>query len=111
MMRGEIWWVDFGVPFGSEVGFRRPVVVIQNNILNESNLKTAIVIPLTTNTIYAEFPNNLFLDKTITKLPKDAVTQSHLVVHIDKERFLEKVSKLDNSTIDKILDGIISTIS
>ena len=111
MMRGEIWWVDFGVPFGSEVGFRRPVVVIQNNILNESNLKTVIVIPLTTNTIYAEFPNNLFLDKTITKLPKDAVTQSHLVVHIDKERFLEKVSKLDNSTIDKILDGIISTIS
>lgn len=111
MMRGEIWWVDFGVPFGSEVGFRRPVVVIQNNILNESNLKTVIVIPLTTNTIYAEFPNNLFLDKTITKLPKDAVTQSHLVVHIDKERFLEKVSKLDNSIIDKILDGIISTIS
>ena len=33
MTRGEIWWVDFGVPFGSEVGFRRPVIVLQNNIL------------------------------------------------------------------------------
>ena len=30
MTRGEIWWVDFGVPFGSEVGFRRPVIVLQN---------------------------------------------------------------------------------
>lgn len=39
MTRGEIWWIDFGIPFGSEVGFRRPVVVLQNDILNESNLK------------------------------------------------------------------------
>ena len=31
MTRGEIWWVDFGVPLGSEVGFRRPVIVLQNN--------------------------------------------------------------------------------
>lgn len=42
MTRGEIWWVDFGVPFGSEVGFRRPVIILQNNILNESNLLTVI---------------------------------------------------------------------
>lgn len=73
MTRGEIWWIDFGIPFGSEVGFRRPVVVLQNDILNESNLKTVIVVPLTTNTIYAEFPNNVFLGKSITKLPKDAI--------------------------------------
>ena len=45
MTRGEIWWVDFGVPFGSEVGFRRPVIVLQNNILNESNLRTVVVLP------------------------------------------------------------------
>ena len=37
MTRGEIWWIDFGIPFGSEVGFRRPVVVLQNDILNASN--------------------------------------------------------------------------
>ena len=60
MTRGEIWWIDFGIPFGSEVGFRRPVVVLQNDILNASNLKTVIVVPLTTNTIYAEFSNNVF---------------------------------------------------
>ena len=111
MTRGEIWWIDFGIPFGSEVGFRRPVVVLQNDILNASNLKTVIVVPLTTNTIYAEFSNNVFLGKSITKLPKDAVTQAHLMIHIDKNRFLEKVSRLDHNTIDKILKGVISTIS
>ena len=61
MIRGEIWWVDFGVPFGSEVGFRRPVIVLQNDILNESNLKTVVVLPVTTNILYSELQNNIFL--------------------------------------------------
>ena len=52
-----------------------------------------------------------FLGKSITKLPKDAVTQAHLMIHIDKERFLEKVSNLNHRAIDKILKGIIATIS
>lgn len=54
MTRGEIWWVDFGLPLGSEVGFKRPVIILQNNVLNESKLKTVIVLPLTTNTLYAD---------------------------------------------------------
>ena len=33
MTRGEIWFVDFGLPIGSEVGFRRPAIVLQNNVL------------------------------------------------------------------------------
>ena len=27
MKRGEIWWVDFGVPQGSEAGYRHPAIV------------------------------------------------------------------------------------
>ncbi|MCR5062929.1 MAG: type II toxin-antitoxin system PemK/MazF family toxin [Treponema sp.] len=63
MTRGEIWWVDFGVPLGSEVGFKRPVIIIQNNILNESNLKTVVVLPLTSNILFADIPNNVLLKK------------------------------------------------
>ena len=111
MTRGEIWWVDFGLPFGSEVGFRRPVIVLQNDVLNESKLKTVVVLPLTTNTVYAELPNNVFLGKAITALPKDSVTQPHLIVHIDKTRFLEKVNKLDFPVMKKVLEGVIATIS
>ncbi len=32
MTRGEIWWVDLGIPFGSEPGYRRPVLIMQNKI-------------------------------------------------------------------------------
>jgi len=31
MTRGELWWIDLGVPFGSESGFRRPVIILQND--------------------------------------------------------------------------------
>ncbi len=110
MTRGEIWWVDFGVPLGSEVGFHRPVIILQNDVLNESNLRTVVVLPLTTNTIYAELPNNVFLSKELTGLPKDSVTQPHLIVHVDKKRLLEKVSKLSDSIVEKALDGVIKTI-
>jgi len=48
MIRGEIWWADFGVPFGSESGFKKPVVVVQNDDFNKSNIGTVIVVPLTT---------------------------------------------------------------
>ncbi len=111
MTRGEIWWVDFGVPLGSEVGFKRPVIIIQNNILNESNLKTVVVLPLTSNILFADIPNNVLLKKEVTGLSKDSVTQPHLLVHVDKRRLIEKIKKLKDSDMDKILQGVIATIN
>ena len=110
MTRGEIWWGDFGMPIGSEVGFRRPVIILQNDVLNESRLQTVVVLPLTTNTVYAELPNNVFLEKKITGLPHDSVTQPHLIVHIDKRRLFKRVKKLDDSIVERVLDGVIATL-
>ena len=55
MTRGEIWWVDFGIPYGSEPGYSRPAVVIQENSFNSSNINTTVVIPLTTNLSMCEY--------------------------------------------------------
>ncbi|MBO4320728.1 MAG: type II toxin-antitoxin system PemK/MazF family toxin [Treponema sp.] len=111
MTRGEIWFVDFGIPLGSEVGFRRPVIILQNDILNESKLNTVVVLPLTTNTVYAELPNNILLKKEMTGLSKDSVTQPHLIVHVDKRRLSEKVNKLDKAIMEKVVEGLLATIS
>ncbi|MHB1171708.1 MAG: type II toxin-antitoxin system PemK/MazF family toxin [Lacisediminihabitans sp.] len=45
--RGEIYWMDFGVPSGSAQGFRRPVLVVQDNRFNRSAISTCIVSALT----------------------------------------------------------------
>lgn len=32
MTHGEIWWVDFGIPIGSLPAYRRPVIIMQNEL-------------------------------------------------------------------------------
>mgnify|MGYP003314087045 CR=1 FL=1 len=32
MIRGDIWWVDFGEPLGSEPGWRRPAIIKWTNL-------------------------------------------------------------------------------
>lgn len=45
MTRGDIFMLDFGVPFGSEPGYRRPVVIVQSDKENLNNLNTTVVVP------------------------------------------------------------------
>jgi mRNA-degrading endonuclease toxin of MazEF toxin-antitoxin module len=40
MTRGELWWADFGFPFGSEPGFRSPILIVQDDAFNESEINT-----------------------------------------------------------------------
>ena len=73
MIRGDIWWVDFGEPLGSEPGWIRPAVIVQSDEFNKSDMNTTVVIPLTTNLRLAEFPGNVLLSKQDSKLSKDSV--------------------------------------
>ena len=60
--------------------------------------------------MYADLPNNILLESSVTNLSKDVVTQPHLIVHVDKKRLVEKVGKIKDSILDKILEGVIATI-
>jgi mRNA interferase MazF len=62
MIRGEIWWADYGIPVGSEPEFNRPVLVIQSDALNQSKINTVIVVPFTTNLLLKNAPGNVFVD-------------------------------------------------
>ena len=44
MTRGEIWWVDFGLAFGSMTMGRRPALVVQNDNFNASKIATTVVL-------------------------------------------------------------------
>ena len=35
MTRGEIWWADLSVPFGTEPEFRHPVLIVQADSFTE----------------------------------------------------------------------------
>ncbi|HMV42439.1 MAG TPA: type II toxin-antitoxin system PemK/MazF family toxin [Leptospiraceae bacterium] len=106
MIRGEIWWVDLGIPFGSEFGFRRPVLVIQDDSFNESNINTIIVVAITSNLDLAEAPGNVILSKKESNLRKDSVTNVSQIVTLDRERFLSRIGKIRSSKMTQIENGI-----
>lgn len=111
MTRGEIYWADYGVPFGSEAGFRRPVVIIQDNNFNIKELRTVVVVPLTTNLLLAEAPANVFIDKESSGLPKDSAAIISQVGAIDKARLSEKISTLPLSDMQEISEGLSLILS
>ncbi len=106
MTRGEIWWADLGIPLGSEPGFRRPVLIIQDDAFNRSRINTTIILPLTTNLLLAEAPGNIFLDKESIGLSKDSVIVVSQITVIDKSRLIEKIGKLAREQIVEIEYGL-----
>jgi len=106
MTRGELWWADLGMPFGSEPGYKRPVLIIQNDFFNRSKINTTIVIPLTTNLILADAPGNILIAKNESKLKKDSVIVISQIEVIDHRRLIEKITKLDRATMEKVENNI-----
>jgi mRNA interferase MazF len=107
MIRGELWWADFGIPFGSEPGYKRPVLIIQNDFFNNSKINTTIVIPLTTNLILADAPGNILITKHESKLKKDSVIIISQIEVIDRQRLIEKITKIDRIIFEKVENNIL----
>ncbi len=106
MIRGEIWWANFGIPFGGEPGFKRPVIIIQDDEFNRSNINTVIVIPLTTNLRLGDAPGNVLIVKEESDLSKDSVAVVSQLSAIDKIRLTEKVRKINSTLLNQIEEGI-----
>ena len=102
MTRGDVYMLDFGIPYGSEPGRRRPVVIIQSDKENLNNLNTKVVVPLTSNTINADLRGNVFIPKTESKLSRDSVALVHQIIVVDKYRFEEKIARLPKNILEKI---------
>jgi mRNA interferase MazF len=106
MMRGEIRWAEFGMPYGSEAGYNRPVLVVQDDAFNESRIRTIIVLPLTTNLHLADAPENVLIRKKEAKLKNDSVVIVAQFYAIDRSRLKEKISKISKGTMEKIEVGM-----
>lgn len=104
--QGDVYWVDLGDPTDSEPGYRHPHVVIQNNLLNHSRIRTVVVCALTSNLKRAAAPGNVLLESGEANLPKQSVVNVSQVFTVDKDQLDEYVGTLSAKRVREILDGI-----
>ena len=104
--QGDVFWLYAGMPLGSEPGFRRPHVVIQNNVFNHSQINTTVVCAITSNLHRAQVPGNVRLYKAEANLPKASVVNISQLFTVDKRTLIEKIGTLSKERIQQILDGL-----
>ena len=96
--QGDLFWVDLGEPSGSRPGFRRPFVVVQNDLFNRSRLSTVIVCALTSNLRRAEAPGNVLLPQGAGNLPQDSVANVTQLFTIDKGELTDRIGRTRGSS-------------
>jgi mRNA interferase MazF len=108
--QGDVFWAALRPPLGSEPGFRRPVVVVQNDAFNQSQLRTVVVCALTSNMNLANSPGNVLLGKGEANLPDRSVANITQIVAVDKSKLLAKIGTLSRDRLGQILAGIDSLL-
>ena len=106
MIRGEIWWAELGIPYGSEAGYTRPVLIVQDDSFNKSKIKTIVVLPITTNLRLSDAPGNVFIRKNETKLSEDSVIIVAQLYAIDRSKFTKRISKVTKETMEQVEIGM-----
>ena len=104
--QGEVWWADLPTPAGSGPGFRRPVVIVQGDAVNRSQIATAVCVPLTSNLKWAGAPGNVLLAASVTGLPKNSVANVSQIVALDRDLLTKLVGKLPRAKRELLLAGI-----
>ncbi len=104
--QGDIWWAALPEPVGSGPGFDRPVVIVQGDTFNRSQLATVVVIPLTSNTRLAAMPGNVLLSSGVTGLPKDSVANVTQIIAIDRSLLTEQIGRISTRYLELLWEGL-----
>ncbi|MCX5765625.1 MAG: type II toxin-antitoxin system PemK/MazF family toxin [Gemmatimonadetes bacterium] len=106
MTRGDIWWASLPDPVGSGPGYRRPVLVVQNDAFNRSRLGTVVVVALSSNIRLVDAPGNVLIPARSSGLPRDSIANVTQVVTVDREMLSEHVRTVPPALQRQIDEGL-----
>lgn len=106
MRRGEVRWAALPAPDGSGPGKRRPVLVIQSNPFNESQIATVVVVVITSNLAVGAARGNVRLSRTHSGLPKVSVVNVSQLFTVDKRRLTRRVKALPPPVMQRVDEGV-----
>ncbi len=104
--RGSIYWVDFSPGKGSEPKGRRPGLVIQSDILNDSKLNTVVMLAVTSTLKLGELPGNVVLGKGEANMPKRCVINVTQIKSVDKQSLRELIGTISRTRLNEVFEGL-----
>jgi mRNA interferase MazF len=104
--RGQVWTADLGEPEGSEPGYNRPVLIVQDDAFNRSRLQTVIAVVLSTNLRLVEAPGNVLIPAKTSGLRKDSVANVSQVITIDREFLIELAGRIRGQFLKDVENGL-----
>jgi len=102
----EVWWANLAEPVGSAPGYRRPVIILQSDPVNRSQIATVVCVVLTNNLRWSGAPGNVLLTTRQTGLDRDSVANVSQLVTIDKRQLVERTGKVPRRQMEGIFSGI-----
>jgi len=102
MRRGELWWVDFPEPVGSETGYYRPAIIVQDLNIPAIVFGTVLVVPLTSTLRLASQRTCIRLDRGDTGLRHDSCAVVPHLVSIASIRVEEFIGTLSDNLMAEI---------
>lgn len=104
--RGEIWWANLSEPYGSEPGYRRPVLVVQSDNFNRSRIGTVVALVMTSNLNLAAAPGNVTLTRRGTGLTRKSIINVSQIVTLDKRRLTDRAGRVSDTVLRQVETGM-----
>ena len=98
----EIWIADLSPRYGTEPGKKRPVVIIQTDLLNKVNHPSTVICPITTNVNLKAKILRVNLKKGEGGLTKESDILVDQIRTIDNRRFEKRIGKLPKKKQDQL---------
>ena len=106
MKTGELYWVNLAPTMGDEIRKTRPVIVLNGG--HEKHLRLAIVVPITSWSLYWE-ENPFFVilnPNAVNGLQKKSAVDCFQVRALSHKRFVNRIGNVTTAEIDAIKKAI-----
>lgn len=108
--QGTIWQVEFFPNIGSEIGKKRPAIVVSHDKIGKLPLKT--ILPITNwSDNYINYPWMIkMVHNDINGLSKTSAIDCFQIRNFSHNRFIKKIGIVDKKMLDKIHQTIVKTL-
>jgi mRNA interferase MazF len=101
----EVWLANLDPRFGTEAGKVRPVLIVQNNVLNKVHPST-LICPITTNVKLKSHILRVNIKKGSAKLKESCDIMIDQLRAIDNKRLIKKIGELPKELSERVKENL-----